>query len=64
LSLIALMILFIIVFLVSGFLGLLILVLSTLTGIYCLSLDVKRTNMMGCLLIPTILFYLWGHKFY
>ncbi|MBI2056948.1 tripartite tricarboxylate transporter permease [Candidatus Pacearchaeota archaeon] len=60
LSKIALIILAVIVFLVSGFLGLLILILSTLTGIYCLSLDVKRTNMMGCLLIPTILFYLWG----
>ena len=59
-SKIALMILVIIVFLVSGFLGLLILIISTLTGIYCLSLEVKRTNMMGCLLIPTILFYLFG----
>lgn len=60
LSKIALIILAIIVFLVSGFLGLLILIISTLTGIYCISLEVKRTNMMGCLLIPTILFYLFG----
>lgn len=59
-SKIALIILMVIVFLVSGFLGLVILIISTLTGIYCISLEVKRTNMMGCLLIPTILFYLFG----
>lgn len=44
--------------LVSGFLGFSILIISTLTGIYCISLGVRRTNMMGCLIIPTILFYL------
>ncbi len=59
-SKIALVILVVIVFLVSGILGLLILIISTFTGIYCISLAVKRTNMMGCLLIPTILFYLFG----
>ncbi len=59
-SKIALMILVVIVFLVSGILGLLILIISTFAGIYCLSLEVKRTNMMGCLLIPTIIFYLFG----
>lgn len=59
-SKIALIILVVIVFLVSGFLGLLILIISTFAGIYCISLKVKRTNMMGCLLIPTIIFYLFG----
>jgi putative membrane protein len=59
LSLITLIILTIIIFLISGFLGLIILTISTLTGIYCISLKVKRTNMMGCLLIPTIIFYLF-----
>ncbi|MBT4376771.1 hypothetical protein HOD29_05335 [archaeon] len=58
LGFITLGILGLIVFLVSGFLGLIILIVSTLTGIYCISLKVKRTNMMGCLVIPTILFYL------
>jgi putative membrane protein len=48
----------IIVLIVSGFLGLLILAASTLTGIYFNSLPVKKTHMMGCLLIPTILYYL------
>ncbi len=58
LSSITLAILGIVVFLFSGFLGLLILTVSTFTGIYAISLGVRRTNMMGCLLIPTIIFYL------
>ncbi|MBA7628724.1 hypothetical protein ES703_36219 [subsurface metagenome] len=58
LSLITLAILAIIVFLMSGFIGLAVLIISTLTGIYCISLKVRRTNMMGCLLIPTIILYL------
>ncbi len=58
LSSITLVILAVIVFLVSSFWGLIVLLVSTLTGIYCISLGVRRTNMMGCLLIPTIIFYL------
>ena len=58
LSSITLMVLVIIVVLISGFMGLGILIISTLTGIYCISLPVKRTNMMGCLLLPVILLYL------
>jgi TctA family transporter len=42
----------------SGIIGLIILAISTITGIYCISLGVKRTHMMGCLLIPTIILYL------
>lgn len=42
----------------SGIIGILILAISTITGIYCISLGVKRTHMMGCLLIPTIILYL------
>ena len=48
----------IIVLLVSQWKGLIILIVSTLTGIYSINLKVKRTNMMGCLIIPTIIFYL------
>jgi len=58
LSIATLIFLVIIVFIFSGFLGEIILIASTLTGIYCNSLGVKKTHMMGCLLIPTILFYL------
>jgi putative membrane protein len=48
----------IITILVSGFFGLIVLAVSTLTGVYCISLNVSRVNMMGCLLLQTILFYL------
>ncbi len=58
LSVITLIILGITILLVSGFSGLIILIASTLTGIYCISSNVRRTNMMGCLLIPTIILYL------
>jgi len=58
LSLITLLILIIVVFLVSGFIGVMVLTASTITGVYCISFNVKRTNMMGCLIIPTILLYL------
>jgi putative membrane protein len=49
--------LIIIILLVSGIIGLFVLITSTLTGIYCISLKVRRTNMMGCLLLPVILFF-------
>ncbi|MBU0894584.1 MAG: tripartite tricarboxylate transporter permease [Nanoarchaeota archaeon] len=58
-SLATLLILTLIVVLVSGFWGLLILIISTLTGIYCIKLKVKRTLMMGCLMLQTILWYLF-----
>ncbi len=48
----------VITIIISSWMGLIILVISTLTGLYCISLKVRRTNMMGVLLIPTILFYL------
>lgn len=57
-SLITLALLLVIVSLVSGFIGLVVLIASTFTGIYAISLGVRRTNMMGVLLIPTILVYL------
>jgi len=53
-----LIVLTILIFFVSGGWGLLVFILSTITGIYCISLGVRRTNMMGCLLLPVILFYL------
>ncbi|MBD3247298.1 hypothetical protein GF378_01625 [Candidatus Pacearchaeota archaeon] len=59
LSFVTLLGLGLLVFLVSGSLGFLILILSTLTGLYALSFKIKRTNMMGCLLVPVIIFYLF-----
>jgi putative membrane protein len=58
LSTITLTFLVIIVFVFSDFSGLLVLIASTLVGIYCNSLGVKKTHMMGCLLIPTMIYYL------
>lgn len=60
LSVITLSILILIVFFISGFFGVLVLIASTFVGVYCISLDIRRTNMMGCLLIPTIILYLLG----
>ncbi|VVB83495.1 Tripartite tricarboxylate transporter TctA family protein [uncultured archaeon] len=57
LSIAVLILLAVIVFIFSGFFGLLILAASTFTGIYCNSLPVKKTHMMGCLLIPTMIYY-------
>ena len=51
-------IIYIITLIVSGFFGLLVLSVSTLTGIYCINLGINRVNMIGCLLLQTILFYL------
>ena len=58
LSIIVLVFLVILVTIISGFMGLLVLIVSTLTGIYSISMNVRRTNMMGCLIIPTIFLYL------
>ncbi|MBU1252561.1 MAG: tripartite tricarboxylate transporter permease [Nanoarchaeota archaeon] len=59
LSIITISTITILVFLFSGGLGLIVFAVSTFTGIYCISLNVRRTNMMGCLLIPTIILYLF-----
>jgi len=58
-SITTLTILFFLILIISGFLGLVVFAASTLTGIYCISLGVRRTNMMGCLLLPTIILYLF-----
>lgn len=57
-SIATLIVLIVIVTIVSGLFGLIVLIISTLTGIYCISLNVKRTNMMGCLLLSTIIIYI------
>jgi putative membrane protein len=57
-SVITLIILSAVILTVSGILGMIIFVISAFTGIYCISLKVRRTLMMGCLLLSTILIYL------
>jgi putative membrane protein len=56
---ITLIILITVVFLMSGILGLIVLTTSTFTGIYAINSKARRTNMMGCLMIPTIILYLF-----
>lgn len=49
---------FILVFLISGIFGILILFTSTSIGLLTISLGINRSHMMGCLLLPTILFFI------
>lgn len=58
LSLITLCLLFIVIIFFSGFYGFLILIVSSALGLLTIFLGVKRTHLMGSLLVPTILFYL------
>jgi len=58
-SIIVLMILTFFIILLTKYLGLIIFITSTSLGICCILIGVKRSNLMGCLLLPTILFYLF-----
>ena len=58
LSIITLIILLIVNILFSNLLGLLVLIIATSLGIFTILSDSRRINLMGSLLIPTILFYL------
>ena len=57
-SQVILVILVIITLIISGVGGLIILITATLLGLLCIYLEVRRSLLMGCLLVPTILFYL------
>ena len=48
----------IISFVFGGFLSLLVLVISTCVGLIAPLIGVKRSNAMGCLMLPIILFFL------
>jgi putative membrane protein len=58
-SILTLIILTTIIFIFSGITGFIVFITSTFTGIYAIHSKVRRTNMMGCLLVPTILLYLF-----
>jgi putative membrane protein len=58
LSIAVLSILTAVVFIFSGFLGLLVFIFSTLLGILTISLAIRRTHMLGSLMLSTILYYL------
>ena len=57
-SFIILAIIIIAVIAFSGFLGLFIFIVSTLLGLACLNYKTGMGHLLGCLLVPTILFYL------
>ena len=48
----------IITFYFAGIFGILIFITSTVLGLTCIELNIRKGFLMGCLLIPTILFYL------
>lgn len=57
-SIVMLIILTIAVITLSNIHGLIVFITSTAWGIFAIKSNVKRINMMGCLLVPTIIFYL------
>ena len=57
-SYVVLAIMAVVTFIVSGFFGFFVFLVAAATGVYCINLGVSRINMMGCLLLPTIVFYL------
>jgi len=58
LSLLILSLLTILTIYFAGFLGLLVFIISASLGTFTILIGIKRMHLMGCLLIPTILFYL------
>jgi len=58
LSIIIILILFSVVFYFSSFLGFLAMLVSTCVGLTCIYAGIRRTHMMGSLLVSTILYYL------
>lgn len=57
-SIVVIGILFLVNIFLSNWLGVLVLITSTALGTFCIFSNVRRINLMGCLLLPTIIFYL------
>lgn len=57
-SLVVLIFISIITFLFSGFLGFIVYLIATCLGIFCILSNIRRTHLMGSLMVPAILFYL------
>ena len=55
LSFFILLFIIVVVIIFSGWLGLLVFIVSTATGLIAILLGVRRTHLMGCLLIPSII---------
>ncbi len=50
--------LLLIIYLLTGIIGIFIFLISTLLGLYTTSLNVRRINLMSCLIVPTIILFL------
>ncbi|MBU3913580.1 MAG: tripartite tricarboxylate transporter permease [Nanoarchaeota archaeon] len=48
----------IVILIFSKFPGLLLYLVSTIVGLFCIESGARRTNLMGCLMLPSILLYL------
>lgn len=57
-SILILIFVFLLNLIIVKFKGIIILISATIIGVYSNSLEIKKTNMMSCILIPTIFFYL------
>lgn len=55
LSVTILILLSIVVLIFSGFLGFFLFIIATSTGLFCIESGVRRTNLMGCLMLTSIL---------
>jgi TctA family transporter len=42
----------------SNWIGLIVLITGTAVGMFCILSNVRRIQMMGCLLLPSIIYYL------
>ncbi len=58
LSIAILIILSLVVLIFSGLIGFFLYTISAFTGLFCIESGVRRTNLMGCLMLPSILLYL------
>ncbi len=59
LSIIVLVFLTLFVLIFSGFIGFIVFITGSAIGIFTIQSNVRRINMMACLIFPTILFYLF-----
>ena len=53
-----LLVIFILVAIISGWLGILILIISTSLGLLTELKQITKSQMMGCLIIPVIIYFI------
>ena len=60
LSFFILILLIVVNFVLTNFLGMIVLITGSALGVFCVMSGARRINLMGVLMIPTIVFYLFG----